>query len=201
MLTYDNLEDARAKLTDTMAYYEGKAVYVRSVNTDPEDASKFRVQLIYYAGGKQTKWIKLDDPKFNYIHFNLGYANITGSSVWWARKPVRQYRQGLRSDQMRPVASSPYYLHTMDFCYESYIIDMLENKYPHFEECEQVLKDQVTPIVAFHKDFAVSWDKLHSDMILEYRGIHIGSGHKIGQFKLADDAKFLTEYLQEAVAV
>lgn len=196
MYTYDTLEDAKAKLEATMVYYDGKAVYVKQMQ---EREGGIIWCDIRQNGGRSACWVELTDPKLNFTQYNIGYTNADGIAVWWGRRPQKQFKQGLRGEQVVQHASNPQFYHAVSFVYCSPIIQMMENHYPSLEECEKRLKDQDAAAIAFHKNFAASYDKLHRDLILEYRGRAIGVAHKLKDFDLADDYKYLTEALKEAV--
>lgn len=197
MLLYDNLEDAKVKLVSTFCYHKGKAVMVREVLEDEGQSFILRLQGLNARNYTHTK---LDDPAFNYMNFNLGYSNHKHAAAWWYRIPFKQYRQGLKHDQVKRRASNSGFYHEVEFGFNKPITDMMENIYPKYEECEKLLKDQNASIMAFHKDFACTWDHIHQDLIVEYKGTSIGSMTSPKNIKLLDDYAHLTEALREAVA-
>lgn len=196
MLLYDNLEDVRSKLLGTYVYYEGKAVLVKDIG---EVTPGTYMLTIVPPNGRSRKNCLLDDPNLNYMRYNLGYSNHGHSAAWWYRMPLKQYRQGLKNEQMRLYASKDEYLHRVEFGFNKPITDMLEGVYPKFEEIEKPLKDKNAEVIAFHKDFAASWDAIHRDMVLEYKGKSIGCFKK-NDFELMEEFQHLTEALKEAVA-
>src|SRR5690606_29840516 len=116
----------------------------------------------------------LSDPEFNYREFNLGYANAGVYAGWWYRRPHKQYSQGLKKHQMGWRTSHPGYHPDEPFGFTKSFIQMLENNYPHLDVCQQQLRDHVRLAIAFHRDFALTWDEIHNDFLLEYRGKKIG---------------------------
>lgn len=199
MILYDILDDAKNKLVGTIVYYKGKAVFVKDVQPmDTDDGVKYVVYMANLNGGKRMTAL-LDDPDLNYMNFNLGYANAHGYACWWFRHPMRQYAQGLKAGQLGRVASRREF-YDMGFNYNGSICKMLENSYPKFQEIEKELKDEDQLAIAFHRDFAASWDKVHRDMIIEYKGRLIGHSTNLKDFELMDEYKYLTEALKEAVA-
>lgn len=198
---YDNLEDVKSKLAGTIIYYENVPVYVKQAITDEENGS-FILQVTNSLTARNTKYVKLDDPLLNWTRYHLGYCNMKWGSVWWYRKPLRQYRQGLKSDQMKYAVSSQAFDHGYEFGATQAVEAMLIDRYPNVHEIEQTLKDFEVPVVAFHKDFALSWDKIHKDMILEHKGRLIGCmSNRLTDVKLADEYEHLTETVKEVIRV
>jgi hypothetical protein len=198
MLLYDNKEDAYNKLASTICYYDGHAVYVRQV-IQKDDGSFIVEWKDKITGG--IRRCPLNDPLFNCMNFNLGYSNAKHSAVWWARTPHKQYRQGLRADQMISFAANPGMRENIPFEYNNTIINMLENKYPDAESCKKILMDGAAHIMAFHKNFASTYDDMHKDIILEYKGKKIGITTDFKKFALVPEYEYLTEYLREAINV
>lgn len=196
MQRYDNIDDAKAKLDGTMAYYKGKAVFINHVTFD-NDAQM--ICNLKQMGVKNTIIVKLDAPELNYTRYNLGYVNGNYCSVWWQRIPIKQYKQGLSKGQVAPKASNSGFYDYAEFAYNNAVVSMLENSYPDIEECSAKLKAQEVAARAFHKDFGFTWDHLHKDLVLEYRGTKIGIMSKLGTFDLADDYQYLKEALKEAI--
>jgi hypothetical protein len=195
MLQYDNLEDVRSKLLGTYIYYDGKVHLVKDAME--VEMGKYALKLAT-PNARNYKTAFLNDEGLNFMRYNLGYSNHGHSAAWWYRIPLKQYRQGLKAEQVRPFASKEEFLHRVEFGMNKPIIDMLENVYPKFEEIEKPLKDRNAEVLAFHKDFAACWDHIHKDMILEYKGKAIGCFKK--DFELMDEYQHLIEALKEAVA-
>lgn len=193
---YDNLEDAKSKLLGTYCYYKRQAVLVKTIEIG---ADGIYYASVYTLSGNHRKTITLDDPDFNCSDFNIGYVNYEGAAIYFYRVPGRQYRQGIRGDQLGAKASQRHYLDHKDFNMGRHVSDMMENIYPRPEECERKLKEEGKPIVAFHKNFAATWDRLHSDYILEYKGQLIGHTKDWKRFELMEEHLHLTEALKEAV--
>jgi hypothetical protein len=198
MLLYDNLEDAKTKLVNTICTHQGKAVLVNKVS-EVEKPGNFIISCVQ-TNVRSHISVNLADPDFNYMKFNIGYSNHGHSAGWWYRIPVKQYRQGLKSEQMRLNVSNPHF-RDIEFQFNRPIADMVENKYPSFVEAEVMLKRGEAHILAFHKDFACTWDEIHHDLIVEYKGKKIGSMISPNNFKLLSDYTFLTEALREACNV
>lgn len=199
---FDNLDDVIGKFAGTICLYDKKPVIVKSA-LNGEHPGEFTLN-IYTQGASRGKQINLHDPAFSYRDFSLGYANQDAVALWWYRRPLKQYQQGLKGDQLgwcTTLAPHSFALH-YSFSLKKPFTDMLENIYPHNTEVEKALIDQQAKVRAFHRDFAVSWDNLHEDCVLEYRGKKVGVSTRRGltEFRLISEFKHLNEKLKEAVA-
>jgi hypothetical protein len=200
-IIYDNLEDSRQKLIGTYCLYDGKAVMIKNVNDDDNAGpAKYKVSASTIFNGRMAHF-ELADPKFNFQNLNIGYvARADGfAAIWYYRKPLRQYRQGLRSDQVGMKFSSRRFADVGFNDYKS-VAAMLENKYPNFKEVSDRLRANEIIIGAFHKNFAASFDDIHEDVIIEYKGVRVGHSTHPSKFQLVPNYEFLKEHLQEAIA-
>ena len=196
---YDNIDDVKSKLVGTIVYYDGVPVIVKSA--DIYQDGELAVHITNSLSARTTSMRKITDPLLNYMKFNLGYDNYNHGAAWWYRIPHRQYRQGLKNEQLRYSISDRAMNPGYQFNASKVIDDMLLNKYPHIEEIEKHLRDQERLCMAFHKNFAISYDRVHDDMILEYKGQVIGCMSKMDEFKLMDEFTHLNESLKEAIGV
>lgn len=202
---YDNIDDVKSKLVGTIVYYDGVPVVVKAADFHPEGG--FGVITSTHLVGRTTVMRKIDDPLLNYMKFNLGYSNNNHGAVWWYRVPQRQYRQGLKAEQMRYTCSERSLNPGYNFQATESINRMLLNKYPDIDTIEKKFRDnEVNTVMAFHKNFAMSYDRIHDDMVVEYKGQLIGCiakefGRDQPTFKLMNEYIHLNESLKEAVGV
>jgi hypothetical protein len=202
--TFDNIDDVRSKFNGTIVYYDGKPANVKTsgYQEGPDGnaiLNKFRLSLAFM--NSKSILVNLEDPLLNYKNYNLGYVNYKHNAVWWYRKPIKQYQQGLKNGQMGYISSDPYFMVEEQMNFSMPYIMMLSNQYPALETCEKILREQITKQAAFHKDFALSWDPIHEDFVLEYRGKKVGASlnSKLNEFKLMSDNRHLAEALSEAL--
>lgn len=216
MLIYDNLEDVRNKLNGTLCYYKNKAVMVKESYPAVHAEQNGMLTKEYLAGkgplekdfaivlvdpgGRAKRTVLLTDKEFNYMDFELGYANQNPVAVFWYRQPIRQYRQGLRHEQLGYNVSNKAFKGMMEFGFGRPIADMMENIYPKFSEAVTMLKNQEATIIAFHRNFAISYDEVHNDLILEYKGKLIGHTDANMNWQFMPNFEHLAEALKEAVA-
>lgn len=199
---FDNLDDVNSKFAGTIIYFEKEPVVVK--NGAPSAVHEGKFDLHITGLNNRIKAVPLDDPGVRYRDYNLGYANHGAHTAWYYRRAVRQYRQGLKRDQLGyRVSNSSYEMETQGgaFQYSGAFIDMLVDKYPHREQIKELLVDNKAYAVAFHRDFALAYDVLHEDFILEYRGTKIGCSinKKLSEYKLLAEHNHLRESLQEAL--
>jgi len=200
---FDNLEDVQGKFAGTICYYDGRPVYVK--NTDQKvlpdgSAAGFWLYILYSATGR-GKWVELSDPLFDYKNFNIGYANEGNCAAWWYRKPNKQWKQGLKKEQLNYKMTNMN-MNFAGFQFAPAYIDMLQGKYPTLEECMKLLLAEQLNVVAFHKDFAASWDNIHQDFFIEYRGQKIGNtlSPNFKEYKLAPQFAHLKETVEEVLS-
>lgn len=196
---FDNIDDVNSKFLGTICYYEKMPVLIKASMPSNEEPGGFALNVTNPGG--RNKFVQLNDPLFDYKNFNIGYANQGPVAVWWYRKPLRQYHQGLKKSQMGFKLAIGDYGMEEQFNYSKPYINMLKNVYPELPQCEMWLKTDHLKSVAFHKDFAVSWDEIHKDFILEYRGKKVGNsiGANLKDYKLVDNADYLKEALHGAL--
>jgi hypothetical protein len=194
---FDNLDDVTSKFYNTICLYDKKPVLVKAAQQD-EESGGFKLNI---NTGQKSLWIDLDSPLFSYRDFNIGYMNSGAYSLWWFRKPMKQWQQGLKRDQMGWKSTHTNYV-SDDFGLNKPFVSMLTNAYPNRHDCEKVLRDGMHQVMAFNVNFALSWDEIHNDYILQYCGKNVGSslGRTTDKFNLIDDFKHLEESLQEALA-
>ena len=204
-LLYDNMDDARNKLVGTFCMYNQKAVAVKHVWYPDDDMIKDNPNNEFIIGGNnlyngRSFKCLLGDKDFDFSNLNIGYAcrEDGQAAAWYYRRPMRQYRQGLKNDQVNMKYSQRRYAE-ISFAHSKAIALMLENKYKSFEEIEEEIRSKTALIGAFHKNFAATYDEIHDDLIVEYKGKPIGHSISRNNFRLIDEAKHLTEHLMEAV--
>lgn len=199
---YDNIDDVKSKLVGTIIYYEDVPVIVKGADKDLA-AGGFCIIITNSLTSRGSRLVNINDPKLNWIRFNLGYSNNGEyGSMWWYRKPLRQYRQGLKGEQMNYKVSEKSINTGTGFGPCKSVDQMLKDEYPTMDEVERMLKNAASPVVAFHKDFAMSWDKIHKDMIIEYKGTLIGCANPmLTNISLAAEFQHLMEPLREVVNV
>lgn len=196
---FDILEDVGGKFTGTIVLYDGRAMAVKSCHMSEKIKNGYSL-LLQGVNGKVVV-VELNDPLLNYKNFNIGYTNHTNYVVWWYRRPLKQYHQGLRKTQMGCKLANPEIMIEENFGFYGPTCKMLEGDYPNIGLTGELLGREQAKAVAFHKDFALSFDRLHKDHILEYRGNKVGvsTNSKFNDFRLLPEFEHLNEALMEAL--
>jgi hypothetical protein len=201
---FDNLKDVQDKFTGTICMHEGHPIYIKGVNSKMNQAAgQYEYILTVQQYGGKAYFLEVNDPAFCYRDFNLGYANTPeGRAFWFFRLPKRQWQQGLKRDQLAWLFAGGYAVPEQGFVFKRPYVDMMMNKYPSMKECETMLRNGDVTNIAFHKDFALQWDELHQDFILECKAKKVGVSlnGQLKEFRLLPDYDHLAESLQEAIA-
>jgi hypothetical protein len=150
--------------------------------------------------GGRKHIILLDDEQFNCTDFNIGYVNFLQGCVWYYRVPQKQYRQGLHPNQVKAKMSKREHAQGVNFNMGKPVADMLENTYPRPARAIDLIKTGAAVVVAFHRDFAISLDRIHADYIVEHKGTLVGHTADLKDFRLMEEFQHLSEKLQESVA-
>lgn len=195
-LGYDNIEDVKGKLLNTYCLYKNKAVTIKLIQQGDSEESYIAHSTSMFNG--RTVLFDINDPEFNCSHYNIGYVNHGKAGAWFYRVPLKQYRQGLRHDQVRMRYSNAVFSQT-PFQPGKGVCSMLENSYPSFKSSAELLKEGEVGIMAFHKNFAMTYDSIHKDFILEYKGTRIGFTKDMKQMQLMEEREYLAESLKEAI--
>lgn len=200
----DNLKDVRQKFEKTLVYYDGKAHWVGQCS-ESDGGNEFSL-LLYTAealnklqGAAKPKWVKVIDPLLQYRLYNIGYLQYADATCpWLYRVPYRQYKQGLHLPSQ--VCSNMHEGGLVDWVsFNDKVAAMLENQYKPLEECMKSVFDDHTSTWAPHKDFALRFDRLHSDFIIEYKGIDVGSLSKDRSHRFLPETSYLHETFREEV--
>ena len=199
-LGYDNLSDAKSKLESTYCLYGGKAIVVRQVYCHPDpgtDTGEYFAKCAYLESGRGLT-IDINDPEFNCSDFNIGYMNINGQAAWFYRSPAKQWQQGLKSNHFYSI-SSKLGNNAVSFKNGAALAAMLENRYSHIIPASQALKTVDYSVIAFHRNFAMSYDRIHEDYIFEYKGVPFAFTKDFQNIGIKDDFKHLSESLSEVM--
>lgn len=213
-IKYEHLEDASMRLKSTVVQYKGEPVYITDIRAGDadeifrvyfkalpmEDALRPRKVVLGQNGLPQFE----DEPERKYISskffdiapFKLGYVNRAGGAAYCTRMPLRMQKQGLSSENF--TAKSP----KNDFNFNSFLMcpgtkDMVLNKYPSLKEAQEMLKEKKSPLIAFHRDFAIALDEILGNLYhVFYKGEKVGA-YLDGGLILGDKYKCLKEILIE----
>lgn len=195
---FDNLDDVISKFQGTICRYNGKPVVVQLVSPSDDNPGSYALHI--KDGKGFPVWVDINDPLFSYRDFNLGYVNTPQWATWWYRKPLKQYQQGLKRNQMTFRVSDKNAVVGDDvFGFTKNYVAMLSNAYPSLADCGTRVRLGERSSVAFHKDFALSFNKLHEDYTVEFRGKIVGLTADFVHYKLLPEYEHLRETLEEVL--
>ncbi len=194
-LGYDNYEDVKGKLHGTYCLYKGRAVLIKAIIQESD--VKYIAHGSTLFNGRVVAF-DINDPDFNCSNYNIGYVNNTKTGAWFYRVPLKQYHQGLRSTQVRMKYSDIQFSNTI-FNANRGVCAMLENSYPSIKSAAESLQIGDAAIVAFHKNFAMTYDQIHKDFLLEYKGGRVGFTKDLKNMQLMEEREYLSESLKEAI--
>lgn len=205
MLLYDNVDDLKSKLVGTIIYYKDEPVYVRDANVLEADGAgnptNYYLKLAFI-DRRNHQTVNLADPGLNYQQFKIGYCNINGIAVYWFRKAVKQYRQGLKSDQLHYSISNPRLNMGFELQFSRPVVQMLSGIYPSVDEAIEVLQGDVgVSNIAFNRHFAMSFDAVHKDYILEYKGTYVAHSPNMKNITFINNFGYVKESLMEVLGV
>ena len=144
---YDSQHDANQALTDSIISYKGRSIYVTSAIAGN---GKIVINTKDMLTGK-GETIDVKDPDLNFQSPKLGYVNFENGAVYVARKPRRQWKQGLYKTCL---ISMPQKQGRDLIC--SSLVRTIEGVYPSFEECVNRVQIPGISSVAFCREFAIT---------------------------------------------
>lgn len=192
---FDNLDDVNSKFNGTICRYKGEPVSVIEVLPSENTPGSYMLRL-KSVQERALLSIEITDPAFSFRDFNIGYSNWQNYAVWWYRKPLKQYQQGLKKNQVGFRALN--YDQDLQFGWNNSCIKMLQNQYPTMETCHRAITTAGHINMAFHRDFALFALPDEPMVGLEFRGRPVGKGSTdLQKFDLKPECSYLQETLQE----
>ena len=197
-MKYDSAEQANLRLKGTYILYDGELMQCGGC---PAEGT---VALYTVPGQRGQMVVNLDDPKLNMSDFRLGYVNKGARAGYLTRIPARQQRQGLcqTNVQVDPEWTRVTAQGVNTILGSVEFRDALQNKYPKFGECVDMLKGN--PNIrsrAFSRRFALYKDPEFDLYELHYRGQRIAWGDP-ASFNLPSSHTYLRELIdQEGISV
>lgn len=202
-----NLDDFSNRFKDTFIYHKGVAKYVFSVSAHKVgDQSTYFFYAIDFENiepghgltEENPERVMLDDEEVNFRDYNIGYTHCSPiSSMWAARFPARQWKQGFRRDQCQLIGQ--YLGHDDEvpiLAPDKQTFNMLMNRYMSYgEACNLAMVNARKGCrVPFHKNFAIISSQArgtHPPMLgLEYKGTYVSEDRE-GKLILKPEFKHL----------
>lgn len=161
---YATADEARFRLEGTVVLYEGHPYYVLSAE-DHEDGTP-RISITPhregFRGGAAVRK-KVNSPLFRrFVTPELGYTNFfsegSTNASWAERLPVRRSRQGLCAENVSVTDPITGYRHNWNsFSRSAAFLEMIENRYPSFDEAMGRLVPGSS--IAVSRNFALAADE------------------------------------------
>jgi hypothetical protein len=158
--------------------WKGQLIYFTVYN---RETNTFRAKRL--TGDKHGEVIisQFNKDDFKYPNFRLGYVNFDEGAAYFQRIPVRQYKVGFCTNNVRALN---YNERAVKFSFDSLECRMMFNKeYPSAEDAWNIAK-QCGIVVAFEKQFAIS----PADVLI-YRGSTI-----VGKYTQKKGPELFPEY-------
>jgi hypothetical protein len=209
-IKYENVEDAKLRLRNTVVLYKGEPVLITDVARGEGKDDIFRVlfnplpnagvdpfgRKVADPGAAERKYIS--SKHFDIAPFRMGYVNTPKTGAFFcSRVPNRVQKQGLCGENFVAKYDTGGIVHFNTFLACKSVVDMVHNRYPSLDEAVKELAK--CPSVAFHREFAVMKDEVIPDLVyLYHKGQKVGMYSK-GENKVCLGNKFncLKESLEE----
>lgn len=189
MISYgEDYAYADNRLRNTLISYKGYPVFVRGINGRGVIDGEF-------IGTRQFNGLPIHINDCDVTPIPLGYLNKQGRATYLERIPSRYYRQGLTRDTI-------YFKNgrRLDL-FEKELAKTVQNIYPKFEDCVELVFNNECVSWAFARKFAIGKLRANSkEITLAYRGNSVGRVEDNGP-QLDKKFFFLNESLEEALNV
>ena len=205
---YETVEEVTTRLKDSVVMYDGKPVYITRISyAEPDDEDA--VSRVFFRelpfgiegpGGKEVRKY-LSSKKFDLATPRLGYFNNKGEAVFVSRTPVRQYQQGLTKKTASLYDCHGKPVRNLDFSgmvKSQGFVDMINGKYPSFQEVGDMIEDKDNSSVALSASFAFRVDHDLDALILLHKGTRCGLALKGDKaLKIPQKFHFLRQEMEE----
>lgn len=169
-----SLQDQIQQYGNSLILYKGKPHKVKSITGE--------VKLLDLKT-QRTKLVAFDLEKFQPVVLRLGYVNSENNAVFVARKPMRQFCTGIKSDNCsiggNRGMSTQFDMRTSELRVKQFdtpeVYDMLMGHYPSLKSAAKEAHDLMCSI-AFDKQFAIdaAWNIFYKDTkVGSYDGVKI----------------------------
>lgn len=155
-MVYDSVEEATNRIAGTIVTYEGRPVYIRSVENHDDGVLRVQMAEFPYRGEYVRK--KINSPAFRrFVTPPLGYCNYfnreNANAVWCERISSRSRRQGLCAEVFNAVTHGGYRIGFDELMATEAFREMIVGEYPAFDD----VIGRLIPnsCIAVSRDFAV----------------------------------------------
>lgn len=199
MLKFDAIDEFKTRLNGTHLRYRGGVFYseISGGSFPTPDPDSWFFFMSDTQEKKDAIKVMNGDPDVT-TGFKLGMYNGLDQAFYLVRLPVRKFKCGISNDNIRVIqpTTGSKLLSLSSVIKTPGFMDMVNEKYPTYEESEKACRDGDMSCQAFSRQFAVTWDGLRKDYVLIHKTQIVGFGRN-RRFTLADDFKHLRETLEE----
>jgi len=178
-MKFDRCGDVKLYLVNSIVMYNGKPAKV--MRAEEAGGGEFVIKLRYLNEEVEEFFTKTDDDMLELDPPKLGYINAGGNAVYLHRDPVRYYKRGLSTENVR----NKY------FCDKS-VRTIASKDYPSFITAMDSVKHEMVKSCAFSVNFAVDAKSLY----FKKRKVGIV---KDGKATLSKKFSFLSKKLEESL--
>lgn len=180
MLNFKDMEYANTRFSGTWVKKDKKLVYIHRINLEGR---------VTYMTNDEGSHLHCDFGKLDLSPVKLGYRNMGTQSFYLYRLPIRQYKQGLRPEN---IGGSNVRIQMYSLKDVNYI------KYPNIEQCLDRLENREAVRVAWSPKFSIMRSK--NEMNLLYKQHTVGNVNtENGKCLLHSKNLYLQESLEEAL--
>jgi len=222
-IKYENPDDARMRLRNTVVLYKKTPVLIQDVvrgegkgeddilrvlftelpvnNRRPQNKAGFPVEDPFVRIGERVKAAEAMQKKyisskyFDIAPFKLGYVNRKNDPFYCTRLPNRIQKQGLCSENFKAFSNFGPFVDFNTFLNCPETPAMIAGDYPSFDRAVDLIEQ--CSAVAFSRDFCLVKDEVISALIyLYYKGKKVGLFDK-NKINLGKKFECLKESLEE----
>ena len=140
-MKFDRCGDVKLYLVNSIVMYDGKPATV--LKADDIGGGEFEILLVRLDRGKKIR-VRTDDSLLELEPPKLGYINAGGKAVYLHRDPVRYYKRGLSSENVR----NQYFS-------SDAVTTIANDDYPSFSTAMDSIEHSMVSSCAFSCNFAV----------------------------------------------
>lgn len=204
MMIYENRDEFRHRLFNTVILIDGLPVYIADIVGTPSKPVLVTFDLPLGAGQQDRKEVPADHPAICVTPFPIGFVNLKEEAAYYWRLPVRNQLQGVWNGSLEGkyafnrLKAPPNFTRLI---YVKEFVQCIAGAYPTLEKVIADIRsdDENKPkALAFHRKFATLFDEDAGLFMLNYRGNLVGHSHDGAKWQLGPNYKYLKEVAKEA---
>lgn len=186
---WDNQEDARMRLLNSVVRFKDQAVTITDINAG------LTVYFTYLATGNASK-AAIESRDWDWSPVPTGYVNTNRHAVYVERMPVRKWKQGLHRDNTK-IRGEGQRLIDRDIIFSKHFAQTVKMKFPKYKDALKDVTNNKYKSRAFSLHYSLDRDEIGL-LWLMYRGFKVG--WYAGEiFQFGDGFGYLQEELDNAI--